>query len=151
MENIANASTSTSLTAPSAGAHAAGEPMMEMNMTPMIDVMLVLIIMFIMTLPLSQNAVVLGMNYGECAGACPKPEIVNLAIDFDGSLSWNGEILSRTQLDAKLSAVAAMRPQAEVHLSANKLSAYRDVAAVLASAQSRGVHTLGIVGMEQFL
>ena len=84
-------------------------------------------------------------------GTCPAPEIVNLAIDFDGSLSWNGEILSRAQLDAKRAAVAAMRPQAEVHLSANKLSAYRDVAAVLASAQSRGVRTLGIVGMEQFL
>ncbi|MBC3832290.1 biopolymer transporter ExbD [Undibacterium amnicola] len=125
-------------------------PLPEMNMTPMIDVMLVLIIMFITTLPLSQNAVNLSMPSG-CTGNCPKPDVVRVNVDFDGTLSWNGEVLNKSQLDTRFASLAEMTKQPEVQLLAHRLVAYKNVAAVLASAQSRGVKSLGIIGSEQYM
>lgn len=125
-------------------------PMLEMNMTPMIDVMLVLIIMFITTLPLSQNAVNMAMP-AACKGNCPQADVVRVDVDFDGTLSWNGVVLDKSQLDARFTSLAEMRKQPEVQLLAHRLAAYKNVAAVLASAQSRGVKSLGIIGNEQFM
>ncbi|MBC3873118.1 ExbD/TolR family protein [Undibacterium flavidum] len=125
-------------------------PMLEMNMTPMIDVMLVLIIMFITTLPLSQNAVNMAMP-AACKGNCPQADVVRVDVDFDGTLSWNGVVLDKSQLDANFTSLAEMRKQPEVQLLAHRLAAYKNVAAVLASAQSRGVKSLGIIGNEQFM
>ncbi|MFZ6818705.1 ExbD/TolR family protein [Undibacterium sp. Ji22W] len=125
-------------------------PLLEMNMTPMIDVMLVLIIMFITTLPLSQNAVNMTMP-NSCDGNCPLPDVVRVDVDFDGTLSWNGIVLDKSQLDARFTGLAEMRKQPEVQLLAHRLAAYKNVAAVLASAQSRGVKSLGIIGNEQFM
>lgn len=126
------------------------EPMMEMNMTPMIDVMLVLIIMFIMVLPIAENAVSLDMP-SHCDPNCGKPEVVRIDIDFDDALSWNGIMLTRTELDAKFDALASLPSRYEVQLQPNRHAAYKTVAAVLASAQSRGITSLGIIGNEQFL
>jgi biopolymer transport protein ExbD len=126
------------------------ELMMEMNMTPMIDVMLVLIIMFIITLPMAQNAVNLNMP-SACVGVCKKPDVVRIDVDFDGTLAWNGEVLNRSQLDTKFGEIAAMTLQPEVQLYPNRLVAYSVVAGVLASAQSRAVNSLGIIGNEQFV
>lgn len=126
------------------------EPMMEMNMTPMIDVMLVLIIMFIMVLPIAENAVSLDMP-SHCGSNCAKPEVVRIAVDFDDTLSWNGVMLTRAELDAKFDALAALPSRYEVQLQPNRHAAYKTVAGVLASAQSRGITTLGIIGSEQFL
>ena len=126
------------------------EPMLDMNMTPMIDVLLVLIIMFIMTLPLANNAVTLNMP-SACIGDCAKPQVVRVDVDFDGTLSWNGEVLNRSQLDSKFESLAKMATQAEVQLFAHRLAAYKNVAAVLASAQTRGIKSLGIIGSEQFM
>jgi biopolymer transport protein ExbD len=125
-------------------------PMTELNMTPMIDVMLVLIIMFITTLPLSQNAVNLNLPTA-CKANCVKPEVVRVDVDFDGTLSWNGEVLDKSQLDRRFSILAEMRKQPEVQLLAHRLVAYKNVAAVLASAQSRGVKSMGIIGNEQYM
>lgn len=126
------------------------EPMLDMNMTPMIDVLLVLIIMFIMTLPIANNAVTLNMP-SACTGDCAKPQVVRVDVDFDGTLSWNGEVLDRSQLDSKFDALAKMATQAEVQLFAHRLAAYKNVAGVLASAQTRGIKSLGIIGSEQFM
>lgn len=126
------------------------EPMIEMNMTPMIDVMLVLIIMFIMTLPLAQNAVTLN-SPSACTHDCAKNEVVRVDVDFDGTTAWNGVVVDRAQLDAKFDALAALNKQPEVQLLANRLAAYKHVAAVLASAQSRGIKSLGMIGNEQFI
>ena len=129
---------------------AQSEPMLDMNMTPMIDVMLVLIIMFIMTLPIAENAVTLNTP-SACVGECAKPEVVRVDVDFDGTLSWNGEVLDRSQLDSRFDALSNMAKQPEVQLLAHKLAAYKYVAGVLASAQNRGVKSLGIIGSEQFM
>ncbi len=127
------------------------EPMIEMNMTPMIDVMLVLIIMFITTLPIANHAVNLNMPQGTPPPQVVEPVVVKIDVDFDGTTTWNGEVVNRVQLDERFAAAAAMNPQPEVHLQPNRLVSYKSVAAVMASAQSRGITKLGMVGNEQFL
>lgn len=136
----------------SSGSGGEPEPMMEMNMTPMIDVMLVLIILFIITLPDPKHAVNLNLPTNQQNTAPPEPPVVvKIDVDFDGTMTWNGEVVNRSQLDAKLSGAAAMRPQPEIHLQPNRLVSYKSVAAVMASAQSRGITKLGMIGNEQFM
>jgi biopolymer transport protein ExbD len=136
----------------SSGSGGDPEPMMEMNMTPMIDVMLVLIIMFITTLPIANHAVNLNLPTNQPTTAPPEPPVViKIDVDFDGTMTWNGEVVSRPQLEAKLSEAAAMNPQPEIHLQPNRLVSYKSVAAVMASAQSRGITKLGMIGNEQFM
>ncbi len=128
------------------------EPMTEMNMTPLIDVMLVLLIMFIITIPIQTHAVKMNMPIGPSTPPPVPPEIVRIDVDFDGTIGWNGTIVSgRQELEAKLATVAAMADQPEVHLRPNKLVTYDVVAMILASAQRLGVTKIGIIGNEQFL
>jgi len=128
------------------------EPMTEMNMTPLIDVMLVLLIMFIITIPIQTHAVKMNMPIGPSAPPPVPPEIVRIDVDFDGTIGWNGVIVAdRNELEAKLAVVAATADQPEVHLRPNKLVTYDVVAMILASAQRLGVTKIGIVGNEQFL
>ena len=128
------------------------EPMIEMNMTPLIDVMLVLLIMFIITIPIQTHAVKMNMPVNQNAPPPRPPEIVRIDVDFDGTIGWNGTILAdRNELEAKLATIAALPDQPEVHLRPNKLVTYKVVAMILASAQRLGVTKIGIVGNEQFL
>ncbi|MCU0965393.1 MAG: biopolymer transporter ExbD [Burkholderiaceae bacterium] len=128
------------------------EPLTEMNMTPLIDVMLVLLIMFIITIPIQTHAVKMNMPIGPSAPPPKPPEIVRIDVDFDGTIGWNGVIVAdRNELEAKLATVAALPDQPEVHLRPNKLVTYKVVAMILASAQRLGVTKIGIVGNEQFL
>jgi biopolymer transport protein ExbD len=136
----------------SGGGNADEEPMIEMNMTPLIDVMLVLIIMLIITIPIQNHAVNLNMPVGTPPPSNVKPEVISIDVDFDGTIFWNGEaIADRATLEARLQNVAAMPNQPEVHLRPNKLVAYKTVALVMASAQRLGVTKIGMVGNEQFL
>jgi biopolymer transport protein ExbD len=126
--------------------------MVEMNTTPMIDVMLVLIIMLIITIPLQTHAVKMNMPVGPSSAPPKPPEIVRIDVDFDGTIGWNGEIVpDRATLENKLSMVAAQPDQPEVHLRPNKLVSYKVVAMVMASAQRLGVTKIGLVGNEQFM
>jgi biopolymer transport protein ExbD len=128
------------------------EPMIEMNMTPLIDVMLVLLIMFIITIPIQTHAVKMNMPIGPSAPPPKPPEIVRIDVDFDGTIGWNGILVNgRGELESKLASVAAQADQPEVHLRPNKLVTYKVVAMILASAQRLGVTKIGIVGNEQFL
>ena len=128
------------------------EPLTEMNMTPLIDVMLVLLIMFIITIPIQTHAVKMNMPVGPSAPPPKPPEIVRIDVDFDGTIGWNGTIIAdRNELEAKLATLAALPDQPEVHLRPNKLVTYKVVAMILASAQRLGVTKIGIVGNEQFL
>lgn len=128
-------------------------PMSDINMTPLIDVMLVLLIMFIITIPIQTHAV--KMNMPVPSNAPPPttpPEVVRIDVDFDGTIGWNGEIVNgRADLENRLAQVAALPDQPEVHLRPNKLVTYKHVAGVMASAQRLGVTKIGIVGNEQFL
>ncbi len=126
--------------------------MMDINTTPLIDVMLVLIIMLIITIPVQLHSVNLNMPAGNPPPPTSPPIVVTVDVDFDGTVLWNGETLADTQaLEAKLVETAAQPDQPEVHLRPNKLVAYKNVAAVMAAAQRLGVTKLGIVGNEQFI
>ena len=124
----------------------------EMNTTPLIDVMLVLLVMLIITIPIQLHSVDLNLPSGKAPPAAKEPEIVRLDIDFDGTVLWNGEVVpDRAALEARMKDKAAQVEQPEVHLRPNKLVKYERVAAVMASAQRLGLKKLGMVGNEQFV
>ena len=127
------------------------DPMMEINTTPLIDVMLVLIIMLIITIPIQTHAVKMNMPVSRSAPPPRPPDVVRIDVDFDGTIGWNGVVVSRAELEAKLKDVAAQPEQPEVHLRPNKLVTYKHVAHVMASAQRLGVTKIGLVGNEQFM
>lgn len=127
------------------------EPMMEMNMTPLIDVLLVLIIMMIITIPKQNHSVNLNMPIGNPPPMTEKPVVVTIDVDFDGTIIWDGETIpDRATLEAKMNNIAAQANQPEVHLRPNKLVEYKVVAGVMATAQRLGVTKIGMVGNEQF-
>ncbi len=136
------------------GSGSSGEPdvIMEINTTPLIDVMLVLIIMLIITIPVQLHAVNLNMPAGTPPPPTKEPVVVTIDIDFDGTILWNGDAVpTRQALESKLSAAATTPDQPEVHVRPNKLVEYKYVAEVLAEAQRLGVNKLGMVGNEQFV
>ena len=134
------------------GGGAEDAPMIEMNMTPLIDVMLVLLIMFIITIPIQTHAVKMNMPIpSNSPPKEPRPPI-RIDVDFDGTIGWNGVlVVDRTDLENRLAQVAALPDQPEVHLRPNKLVSYKVVAMVMASAQRLGVTKIGMVGNEQFM
>ena len=128
--------------------------MVEMNTTPLIDVMLVLLVMLIVTIPIQTHAVKLDLPQGTPPPTDPKnqPVVVTLEVDFDGTVIWNGNpVPNRAQLDKYLEDTAAQIPQPEVHLRPNRLSKYDQVAKVLADAQKLGVTKIGFVGTNEYL
>jgi biopolymer transport protein ExbD len=128
------------------------EPLMDINTTPLIDVMLVLIIMLIITIPIQLHAVNLNMPAGNPPPPLKEPVVVTIDVDFDGTILWNGETLAtRPELQAKLRDAAAQPDQPEVHVRPNKLVEYKYVAEVLAESQRLGITKLGMVGNEQFV
>ena len=132
---------------------AQGEPdlMLDINTTPLIDVMLVLLIMLIVTIPIQTHAVKLSMPVGSSPPTVP-PEVVTIEIDFDGTFIWNGEVLpDRQVLEARLQAAAAAPMQPEIQLRPNKLVKYEAVALVMASSQRLGLSRIGLIGNEQFM
>ena len=125
---------------------------MDINTTPLIDVMLVLLIMLIITIPIQLHSVNLNMPAGNPPPPTHEPVVVTIDIDFDGTVLWNGEAMAdRAALEARLAQAAALADQPEVHVRPNKLVEYKAVATVLASAQRLGVTKLGMVGNEQFV
>ena len=125
--------------------------MMDINTTPLIDVMLVLIIMLIITIPIQTHAVKMNMPVGPSSAPPKPPEVVRIDVDFDGTLGWNGTVVTQDELINNLAQTAALPDQPEVHLRPNKLVSYKVVAMVMANAQRLGVTKIGIIGNEQFL
>ncbi len=129
-----------------------GEVMVDMNTTPLIDVMLVLLIMFIITIPIQLHSV--NMNMPPASNVKPpiEPEIVKIDIDETGRIFWNGAaVADRNELQSKMVAAAAQPTQPEIHLRPNKLAKYEIVAYVMAASQRAGLVKMGILGHEQFL
>jgi biopolymer transport protein ExbD len=127
------------------------EPMMDINMTPLIDVMLVLLIMFIITIPVMTHAVKLDMPRATNAPSTAEPIVINLEIDFDGTVLWNGTPVEIEALESYFRREAAKDPQPELHIRPSKRAKYDVVARVLASAQRNGMRKIGFVGNEQFM
>ncbi len=137
----------------SVGSSSEDDMMVEMNTTPLIDVMLVLLIMFIITNPVQTHAVKMNMPTNSASSPPPKPpEIVRIDVDFDGTIGWNGELVTnRADLQTRLYRLSLLPDQPEVHLRPNKLVTYKHVAMVMAEAQRLGVTKIGIIGNEQFM
>jgi biopolymer transport protein ExbD len=126
--------------------------MVDINTTPLVDVLLVLLVMLIITIPIQLHSVSLEMPGLNTPPSNVQPEVVQIDVTAQGGLLWNGQPLpGRPELEARLQAAAAAQPeQPEIHLRPHRLAKYEQVAAVLASAQRAGLGKIGLVGSEQF-
>ncbi len=131
-----------------------GDPdvMIDINTTPLIDVMLVLLVMLIITIPIQLHAVNLNMPVGNPPPPLVLPEVVKIDVDASSQIYWNGEIVpDRAALEEKIKAAAEQSVQPEIHLRPDKDAKYDVVAEVMASAQRLGLTKIGVVGSEQFI
>jgi len=135
----------------SVGSGGEDEPMMDINTTPLIDVMLVLIITLIMSIPVMTHAVKLDMPPVTSAPPLTPPTVINLVIDFDGKVYWDGEPVDLPMLESRFRSVASLDPQPELHIRPDKWAKYDAVAQVLAAAQRNRMEKIGMVGAEQFM
>ena len=128
------------------------EVMIDMNTTPLIDVMLVLIIMLIITIPVQLHSVNMNMPPPSLNKPLVEPTVVKLDIDQNSVVYWNGVVVAdRAELESKMVAAAALADQPEIHLRPNKDAKYEIVAYVMAATQRLGLVKMGILGHEQFL
>lgn len=131
-----------------AGALREGEPVSDINTTPLIDVMLVMLIMILITLPPQRHAVKLDTPIPcatcEAPEAPPKPLLIQ--VDFDGAIQWNGVAVSAAELDRRFAEEAKRTLQAEVHIQPHRIAKYGVVTHVMAAAQRQGMTKMGIVG-----
>lgn len=128
------------------------EVMAEINTTPLIDVMLVLLIMLIITIPIQLHAVNINMPVGNPPPPTVLPQVVRIDIDTVGAIHWNGETIADARaLDAHLASAAAEGVQPELHIHPDKHVAYSVVANVMAAVQRKGLTKVGLLGSEQFL
>ncbi|HKQ44482.1 MAG TPA: biopolymer transporter ExbD [Rhizomicrobium sp.] len=129
-----------------------GDVMVEMNTTPLIDVMLVLLTLLIITLPIQTHAVKLDMPAGPNNPPLVPPQTVELGVDFDGTITWNGTAISRATMDSYFADIGK-KPndeQDEIHVNPNRLAKYDAVAMVLADAQRLGATHIGFTGIDQY-
>jgi biopolymer transport protein ExbD len=127
----------------SAGEHT--QPMSEINTTPLVDVMLVLLVIFIITAPLLTHAVKIDLPQATSQPIEDKPEIVSIAINESGQLFWNDVPLVQDELKQKLLQIADVKPQPGLQIRADKATRYQILAEVMAEAQNAGVTKLGFV------
>ncbi|QHC34884.1 biopolymer transporter ExbD [Komagataeibacter xylinus] len=129
------------------------EGIVDINTTPLIDVMLVLLIMLIITIPLQTHSVSIDLPQGNPPpSSAPDPVVDTVAIDFDNTITWNGEpVAGEADLQSRFKDAAAQPVQPEMHIHPDRLASYKVVAHVLADAQRLGVSKLGIMGSDQFM
>jgi len=127
-------------------------PLSEINMTPLIDVMLVLLIIFIITIPSQTHAVKIDNPLPPPPNTPPPPppEVINLGIDFDGTILWNSAPVDRTTLQGYIGEESVKQPQPEVHITVDKFAKYEIVAQTLADLQHRGLKKIGFVNNDFF-
>jgi biopolymer transport protein ExbD len=122
-----------------------GAPMADMNVVPLVDVMLVLLVIFIVTAPLLTHAVKIDLPKASSNVNLTKPEHIEFGIREDDSLFWNGESVSLDQLPTRFAAEAQKQPQPEIHIRADRLAHYEKVAQVMAAAAKAGLVRIGFV------
>ena len=123
----------------------AGAPISDINMVPLIDVMLVLLVIFIVTAPLLTHAVKLELPRASAQVNQAKADKIDFAIDANGTLLWNGEPVTRDEANSRFVAAGQQQPQPEVHLRADQAVPYRHVARTLADASRAGLSKVGFV------
>jgi biopolymer transport protein ExbD len=127
------------------------EPMMDINTTPLIDVMLVLLVMLIITIPIQLHAVNLEMPVGAPPQNNIQPDKVQIDIDEKSTVYWQGLPVGAPELEQKMELVSTMNPQPEVHIRPNKDCSYAVFANVLSASKRKGLNKMAVVGHEQFL
>ena len=127
-------------------------PMVEINTTPLIDVMLVLLVTLIITLPVMTHSVKMDLPQNQHQPPPPTPpEVINLGIDFDGTITWNGTVVPNMQvLDGYFASESVKDPQPEIHLNPDGMAKYGIVAKVLADAQRNRLTKIGFVNTSEF-
>lgn len=121
------------------------QPMNEINTTPLVDVMLVLLVIFIITAPLLTHAVKIDLPQATSQPLPDKPEVVDLAVDAQGKVYWNDVEMVAEEVKQKLAAAANQKPQPELQIRADKNTRYQVLAEVMADAQNVGITKLGFV------
>ena len=121
------------------------EPMAEINVTPLVDVTLVLLVVFIIAAPLLTYAIKLDLPAADAAPAGPAPAAIDVAIDAAGTMFWNGTVVDAKALEARLKQAGGALPQPELHLRADRAARYEFVAEVMAAAQRAGVQHIGFI------
>jgi biopolymer transport protein ExbD len=124
-------------------------PMAEINMVPLIDVMLVLLVIFIVTAPLLTNTVKLDLPKADASATSHAPDKIEFAIDALGNLYWNNEIVTRQQASGRFAEAAARQPQPELHVRADGSVAYHYVAQTLADASKAGLNKIGFISVPE--
>jgi biopolymer transport protein ExbD len=127
------------------GADKDDDVMSEINMTPLVDVMLVLLIIFIITIPVINHAVKLDLPRAASQPNDVKPPHIEVMIDAQGVITWNGKPVDRQALKEQIGLAAVQAPQPELHLRADRKTPYEDVAQLMAAAQSGGLNKIGFV------
>jgi biopolymer transport protein ExbD len=133
------------------GGGRAGQSYSEINMTPLIDVMLVLLIIFIITIPSQTHAIKIDNPQPTTTPPPPTPpEVIDLQIDFDGTLLWNKSPVDRTTMQGYITQEAVKQPQPEVHITVDKFAKYEIVVQTLTDLQHRGLKKIGFVNNDFF-
>jgi biopolymer transport protein ExbD len=121
------------------------QPMSEINVTPMVDVMLVLLVIFIISAPLFTHAIRMDLPAADVAPAPQRVETVIVAIDGEGQIHWNDTPVTQKEMAARFSLAAKTEPQPELQLRADKATRYEVIAQVMAAAQNNGLTKIGFV------
>ncbi len=121
------------------------QPMVEINMVPLVDVMLVLLVIFIVTAPLLTHAVKLDLPKASSTPDLNKSDSVQVSIDAQGHVYWNGETVDESAWRTRMTAAAAQTPPPELHLRADGAVAYREVARIMADAANAGLGRIGFI------
>ena len=136
----------------SSGASGDPEVMMDINTTPLIDVMLVLLVMLIITIPIQLHSVNLNLPVGTPPPSDVKPEVLKIDVDARSVVHWQGTpVVSGADLELKMKEVSERAVQPEVHLRPDKHARYEVVASILAATKRSGLTKIGVIGSEQFI
>ena len=127
------------------------ELMLEINTTPLIDVMLVLLVMLIITIPIQLHSVALELPLAAAPASRVVPEKIQIDIDATSQVVWQGVVVSDAELDAKMQSLQLLNPQPELHIHPDKAAQYAVFARVLASSRRLGLSKIAVMGAEQFV
>ena len=126
------------------------QPMLDVNTTPLIDVLLVLLVMLIITIPVQLHAVNLALPVAQAPQAVQPSDKIRIDIDAKDGVHWQGDLLDLPTLERNMAEIARQPSQPEVHLRADRAASYQAFAAVLAASKRQGLNRLAVVGAEQF-